>query len=157
MAAWSRCVGKQVMGHCRLVGGIFSIWFSSRAVLMGGGVPNKAAWGKSSLPWLLCLDSQLGQINSVYLLQVVIQMKLTHWSLPLLRVDSSASHGGRGCLMRLMSNCNICHTPGWACSVPSKGGWQLSPHSGPSSCTRGSGSCHWSSVGHPGHVCPPVP
>ena len=26
-------------GHCRLVVGAFSSWFSSRAVLMGGGVP----------------------------------------------------------------------------------------------------------------------
>ena len=39
MAAWSRCVGKQVMGHWGLVGGTFSVWFSSRAVSMGGGVP----------------------------------------------------------------------------------------------------------------------
>ena len=27
------------MGHCRLVGGTFSIWFSLRAVLMGGVSP----------------------------------------------------------------------------------------------------------------------
>ena len=47
---WSRCVGKQVTGHCRLVGGTFSIQFSSRAVPMGRDVPSTAAQGKP-VPW----------------------------------------------------------------------------------------------------------
>ena len=157
VATWSQCVGKQVMGCCRLVGGTFSIWFPYRAVPMGGGVPDRAAWGKSNSPWPLCSDSWLGEINSGCLLLVVTLMRLNHQALPPLRVDSSASHGGRGCLMRSTGSCNICHTPGQACSAPFKGGWWLSPHSGPPSHTRGSESCHWSGKGHLGHVCPPVP
>ena len=145
------------MGHCGLVGGAFSIWFSSRAVLTGGGVPNKAAQGKLNPPWFLYSDSPLGEIKSVCLLLASIQMRLTHWVLPPWRVGSAASHGGRGCMMRLMGICNICHTQGWACSSLSKGGWQLSPHSCPPSCTRGSELCHWSSAGHLGCVCPLVP
>ena len=149
--------GQDVWECCGLAGGTFSIWLSSRVVLMSGGVPNKVDQRKPSYPWLLCPDSQLGDINSACLLLAVTLMRLTHWDLPLLRVGSSAGHGSRGCLMRLMGSCNICHTPGWACSTLSEGGWWLSPHSGPPSHTRGSGSCHWSGKGHPGHVCPPVP
>ena len=66
------------MGHCRLVGGTFSIWFSSKAVPMGGGVPDRAVQGKLSSPGLLCSDSQLGQINSACLLLAVTLMRLTH-------------------------------------------------------------------------------
>ena len=143
------------MGHCRLVCGTFSIWFPSRAVLMGRGVPDRAAWWKSSSPWPLCSDSWLGDINSGCLLLTVILMMLTHWGLPPLRVDSSAGCGSKGCLMTLMGSCNICCTPGWACSALFESGWQLSPHSGPPFHTRGSKSCHWSSKGQPVHVCPP--
>ena len=110
------------MGHCGLVGGAFSIWFSSRAVPMGGGVPDRAAQGKSSSPQSLCSDSQLGEINSGCLLLVVTLTRLTHWAPPPLRVDSSASHGSEGCLMKLMGSCNICRTPGQTCSAPFKGG-----------------------------------
>ena len=125
-----------------------------------GGVPNKASWGKLSPPWLLCSDSPLGEINSVCLLLAVIQMRMTHQGLPLPRVGSSASsasHGSGGCLMRLTGNCDICCTLGWAYSAPSEGGWQLSPHHGPPSHTKGSGSCHWSGIVCPGCVCPSVP
>ena len=122
-----------------------------------GGVPSRAAQGKLSSPWPLCSDSWLGEINSGCLLLAVTLMRLTHQALPPLRVDSSASCGSRGCLMRLTGSCNICHTPGQACSAPFKGGWWLSPHSGSPSHTRGSKSCHWSGKGHLGHVCPPVP
>ena len=145
------------MGHCRLVGVTFSTWFPYRAVPMGGGVPNRAAWGKLSSPWPLYSYSQLGEINSGCLLLAVTLTRLTHWGLPPLRVDSSAGCGGRGCLMRLMGSCNICCTPHQACSAPSEGGQQLSSHSGPPSHTRGSESCHWSGKGYLGHVCPPVP
>ena len=122
-----------------------------------GGVPNKAAQGKPNPPWLLCSDSWLGEINSICLLLEVIWITLTCQGLPLLRVGSSAGHGSGGCLVRWMGSCNIFHTLGQAYSAPSKGGWWLSPHSGPPTHTRGSGLCHWSGIVHPGHVCPSVP
>ena len=103
--------GKQVMGHCRLVGGAFSIRFPSRAVLMGRDVPTRAAQGKLSSPQPLCSDSQLGEINSGCLLLAFTLTRLTHQAVPPLRVESSASHGSGGCLMRLMGSCNICCTP----------------------------------------------
>ena len=77
MAAWSRCVGKQVMGHCRLVGGAFSIQFSSGAVPIGGGCPQYGSPREASSPGLPYLDSQLRQINSACLLLAITLMKLT--------------------------------------------------------------------------------
>ena len=117
-----------------------------------GVFPIRQPRGKPSSPWLLCSDSQSGEINSACLLLAVSQMRLTCWALPLLRVGSSATHGSRGCLMRLTGSCNICYTPGQACSAPSKGGWWLSPsfwpsflHQGqwvmPLKWQRASGSC----------------
>ena len=66
------------MGHCRLVGGTFSIWFPSRSVLMGGGVPHRVAQGKLSSPQPLCSDSRLREINFGSPLLMVTVMRLTH-------------------------------------------------------------------------------
>ena len=109
------------MGHFRLAGGTFSIWISSRAVSIGGGVPNRAAQGKP-----VPLDSSIQNPSEDRLILPILLMttltKLTHQALPLQRVDSSASHAGRECLMRLMGSSNICCTPSQACSAPSTGG-----------------------------------
>ena len=77
---------------------------------MGGGYPWYGSPREASSPELPCLDSQLRQINSACLLLAITLTKLTHWGLPLLRVDSSARHGGGECLMRLMGSHTICHT-----------------------------------------------
>ena len=108
----------------------------------------------SQIPLTPLFRFQMGR-NWVHM--EVIQMRLTCWGFPLWRVGSSASHGSGGCLMTLTGSCNICCTPGQACSAPSEGGWWLSPHSGPPSHTRGSRSYHWSCVGHLDHIFPLVP
>ena len=60
-------------------------------------------------------------------------------------------------LTRWMGSQNISCTWGPAYNAPSIGDWQLCPHFDPPSCTRGSGSPHWSGVVHPDHVCPSNP
>ena len=121
VAAWSRCAGRQVMGHCRLAGSAFSVWFPSRAVLMGGGIPNK--WLKGSQ---LPLDSSI---------QIPDRERLSCMS-PINGYPDEANSLGPPSLegwqfcwlwqwrvsMRLMGSCNICCTPSQVCSAPSEGG-----------------------------------
>ena len=83
------------------MGGAFSIWISPGLCQWVGVCPIWQPKG-SQFPGLLHSDSQLRQINSACPLLTITLMKLTHWGLPLQRVDSSAGHGGRECLMRLM-------------------------------------------------------
>ena len=88
---------------------------------MGGGCLIWQPEG-SQFPWTppfrLLIKTDLFCLSPV----IITLMKLTCQGLPLQRVDSSAGHGGRECLMRLMGSHNICHTPGQACSAPSAGG-----------------------------------
>ena len=152
------CGKTEVMGCVRLVGGAFSIWFPSGAAPMGQGVSLiKQPEGSQNLPWVLFPGSHLGEIDSVHLLLAVMLMRMTHWGLPLLRVGSSASHGGGGCPMRWTGIWNIYHPQGQAYNVLSRGDWWLCPHFGPPSCTKGSGSSHWSGAVHLDHVCPSGP
>ena len=142
------------MGCVRLAGGTSSIWFSSRAMLMGWGLsPIRQPKGCQNLPWVLHPGSYLGEIDLVHLLLAVMPMRMTHWGLPPLRVGSPSSCGSGGFPMRGMGSWNICYTRGQAYNAPSRGDWWLCPHFGPPSCTKASGSPHWSGVMCPDHVC----
>ena len=59
----------------------FSIWFSSRAVPMGGGCTQYGSPREAISPGLPCLDFQLRQINSACLLLAITLIKLTHQDL----------------------------------------------------------------------------
>ena len=87
----------------------------------GQGCPQQGKPREAISPGLLCLDSQLRQIDSAHVLLVITLTKLICQGSPL-SADSSASHGRRECLMRLMGSHYICCTPGLACSAPSAGG-----------------------------------
>ena len=149
--------GKQVRGYCSLAGDAFCIWFSSRAVPMAGVSLIRQPKG-SQIP----LDSfvQIPDWEGLTLYVSCWQLSRHGWLI------GASFSWGLAVLLALVAEgvcwgwwvvSNLCWTLGWACSALSKGGWQLSPHSGPPSCTRGSGSCPWNGVGYLCHVCPPVP
>ena len=70
----------------------------------------------------LCLDPQLRWIDFACLLLVTTLTKPIHRGFSPLAADSSASHGGRECPMRLVGSHYICCTQGLACSALSAGG-----------------------------------
>ena len=147
------CGKTEVMGCVGLVGGTSSIWFSSRAVLMGWGLsPIRWPEGCQNIPWVLCPGPHLGGIDLVCILLVVMPMRRTHWGLPPLRVGSPSGHGSGWFPMRWMSGWNIYCTWGRAFNALSGGDWWLCPHFGPPSHTEGSGSPHWSGIAHLDHV-----
>ena len=88
----------------------------------GQGSPQQDNLMETIPSGLLCLNPWLRWIDFVCLLLVATLMKPTHWGFSSLAADSSAGHGGGGCLMRLMDSCCIYHTPGLACSAPCAGG-----------------------------------
>ena len=125
-----------------------------RAHWWGRGYPHvrwpKVCW---NLPWVLHPGSHLGEINLMHLLLVVMLMRMTCWGLTPLTVGSPSSHGGKEFPKKWMGSQNISCTWGQAYNALSRGDWQLCPHFGPPSHTKGSGSPCWSGIVHLDHVC----
>ena len=121
MATWSSCAGKTDDRMCGLAGDAFSIGFL-QGYANGQGCPQQGNPMETIPSGFLCVDPKLRWIDFACLLLVTTLMKLIHWGFSPLAADSSASHGSRECLMRLMGSHYICHTPGLAYSALSTGG-----------------------------------
>ena len=120
-------------------------------------IPDKVAWGMPESPLDPPSRFPFRRDWPCNLLLAVILMSMTCWGLPPLRVGSPSSHGSRWPLTRWMGSQNISCTWGQAYNALSIGDWWLCPHFDPPSCTRGSGSPHWSGIVHLDHVCPSNP